>query len=196
MRSECFWGKKERVAFEAKKNALLLGQKRTRWSCPPPSPKVAKFCFFPKACAMFWNVCKNKFRFVLLTSFKKMFILSFWDLRFCEPDSETLRSDTNYQIPSWFRDSTPKYAVSRGTAPVEGVGSKVPHDPGSLPGVNPLRTNFFFPISFRHFFFRIIWNLCKKLNQDQNNFFFLLRFWWIFHTLQHILRKKKCPYIF
>ena len=43
-------------------------------------PKVTKLIFYPKRCAIFWNVCQNNFP--IFFSYGIIFILSFLDLRF------------------------------------------------------------------------------------------------------------------
>ena len=64
---------------------------------------MIKFSFCPKTCAMFWNICNVHEQFsdiYFIFSCNNVLILCFWDLDLCEPDSETLTSDT-LRLTSW-----------------------------------------------------------------------------------------------
>ena len=60
---------------------------------PPPPQKSLYFVFVPKDAQCSETYAKIFFRFFLIFSFNKIFILSFW-----EPDSEMLNSDNRNPV--------------------------------------------------------------------------------------------------
>ena len=85
---------------------------------------------------MFRDGCKKKLLLFLIFSFSKIFnelCRPVTKLDFYEPDSEMLTSNLILQT-SWFGDSIPKHAGSRGAVPARGLAGEAPPELRGLEG--------------------------------------------------------------
>ena len=142
---------------------LVLSQRAT--CCSSPTPKVVKFYFRSKRCAMFWNVCKTNFTFFVWQNCNFKFLVT------------------------WFRDANKWFPTNSWLG---GFQSKASRAWGrSSPYLKKKKSskdnlNFFPNFFFRQIFFclRIVWNVCIQLFIKIGAKNVLLRFWWFLLILR------------